>query len=113
MSDILSDAIYLTDEELKKLNDNANKHKLQKYEDDILLLKKRLIEAEQATLKAKLDTLTYRLQLADYHILQSTRSRRLLKEHNKELIESIREKYDIPDGITFGYDPDSGELIIN
>jgi hypothetical protein len=107
------DKKYIDSRDLQVLNNNADKHRLCQYDTELLNMKIRLIEADKLTLKAKLETLNCKRQLADLHLLQQERKRKKLKESNKKFVQSICEKYDIPKDHQFGYDPDSGELIMS
>jgi len=92
--------------EVNKIALNAEKLKVVEKDTTILELKNKMLTLQEEMLKKD-------RMILDYHklILDSTLS--TTKDKNKDTLLEISSKYPITNGKKWGYNPESGEIVIN
>lgn len=98
--------LYLNHAESAQLSANNAKHQLLKQEQKILDLRKLLIDSQENTLKR--DRIILNNDIRD---LKQTDQN--FKDENQEFLNGITYKYDQLEDGKWGYNPQTGEVVIN
>ena len=104
---------YLTPEELARLNYFAERHRVYGKEAEILNLKRQIIIEKQKTIETKAELEKRNLTIIDFQMREYRMLHENFKVENKMFLTELSEKNEIDEGKKWGYDPDSGEIIID
>jgi len=104
---------YLTPEELARLNYFAERHRVYGKESEILNLKRQIIIEKQKTIETKAELEKRNLTIIDFQMREYRMLHEKFKVENKMFLTELSEKNEIGEGKKWGYDPDSGEIIID
>lgn len=97
---------YLTEVEMLKLELEAEKEKVRKKDERLVLAENDLLHKTKELIDEKLKNCSHRYRnVCDMNDKQ--------REKRKEFMSELKEKYGIPEEQGLGYDPISGELIVN
>jgi len=105
--------IYLSDYELAIINLNAERHKVFEKNKKIIDMKKQLINVQKSLIDSKRETLERDEMIIEYHAIQTSKEHEDFKAESKQFLIDISDQYDTLKGKTWGYNPESGEIIVN
>jgi len=105
--------LYLTELELALINLNTEKHNIYKKDKAIIDMKKQIISVQKALIDSKKETLERDDMIIEYNAIQLSKDHESFKEISKKFLMDISIKHDLLKDKTWGYNPDTGEIIIN
>ncbi len=105
--------IFLTDYELAQINLNTEKHKGFEKDKKIIDLNMKLLQSQEALIDAKKESLEKSRHILEYHAIQSTNDHKEFKEESKQFLVDISDQHESLKGKKWGYNPESGEIIVD
>jgi hypothetical protein len=108
----IQDKQYLTDLELSRITINAEKHEVYRRTKEISELKRMLLKVTRELHESKIETLERENLLLDKLIKEQVLEYDAFKKKSRMDLEKIGEAHGIQVGEKFGYNPESGEIIV-
>ena len=105
--------IYLTNYELAMINLNAEKHRGFEKDKKLIDMKKQIINLQKAIIDAKKETLDRDEMIIEYHAINTSKEHENFKGESKEFLIGISNHHESLNGKKWGYNPESGEIIVN
>jgi ribosomal protein S4 len=104
---------YLSQGEINQFELANLKLAVRKEQRKYLEMKKKCIQETQAKLQEQLEVQKCLMKMLENDLVQLEQVKNEEIRKHRDWFSSVKKKYDIPDGATFGHDPLSGEIIIN
>lgn len=103
LSQVERDAIKINSEELKVLEKDKK----------IIEVKNQLITIQNALLDAQREVVKRDQMILEYHTLQLNEKLQKMKDRNRDELVEISRNYEGLNGKKWGYNPETGEIVIN
>lgn len=103
---------YLTNHELSRITLNAEKHEVFKKDQDISNLKIMLLNTKKELFESRIETVERELVITEYIRSEHTKNYEDFKYKSKKELEEIGKSHGFLLGEQFGYDPESGEIVV-
>jgi len=105
--------IILTSDELNEVRLNTEIIKNMDKDEEISQLKLDVLNAQEMSLKAQSEVIKRDRIIIEYRSLINKRNKERAKEESKQSLLNISSRYDALNGKKWGFNPDTGEIIIN
>lgn len=105
--------LILSSKELDAINTNTERIKGFEKDKQIIELKKQLITVQDQLLTAQKEVLKRDNIILEYHFIQASKNLEEMKSRSKEELEQISRNHKGLKDKSWGYNPETGEIIIN
>jgi len=103
---------YLTNLELSRITLNAEKHEVFKKSKELSNLKTMLLNTKKELFESKIETIERELVIIEYIRADQNKDHEDFKYKSKKELEEIGRSHGFLLGEKFGYDPESGEIVV-